>query len=223
MSPRTAPKPAPPPPNLSAILAGIERLLPDPRCELDFRTPFELLIATELSAQSTDVMVNQVTPELFRRWPDAPALAAADPAEVEAVLRPTGFFRQKTRNAIGTARLLVEPHGGEVPPRMEDVVRLPGGARKRADVVLGTAFGIQCGGTVDTHVLRVTRRWGWHVDDPPEKLELRLMAWVPQSGWSAFGHRVVLFGRHHCKARAPRCASCALAGVCPVARGELPP
>lgn len=212
----------PPPPNLHAVLAGLEQVLPEPRCELDYRTPFELLIATELSAQSTDVMVNKVTPELFRRWPDARALADADPGEVEAVIRSTGFFRQKARNAIGTARLLVERHGGEVPPRMEDLIELPGVARKTANVVLGTAFAIQSGVTVDTHVLRVTRRWGWHVDEPPEKLERRLMAWVPQAGWSAFGHRVVLFGRYHCPARAPRCGGCVLANVCPVGRGEAP-
>ncbi len=149
-----------PPKNLADILAALVIAVPDPTCELVYHTPFELLIATQLSAQSTDAMVNKVTPELFRRWPDAPALAAADPAEVEAVLRPTGFFRQKTKHAIRTAEVLVERFGGQVPDRLEDLVTLPGVARKTANVVLGTAFGIQSGVTVDTHVLRVTARWG---------------------------------------------------------------
>jgi endonuclease-3 len=194
--------------------------VPDPRCELDHRDAFELLIATQLSAQSTDAMVNKVTPELFRRWPDARALAAADPAEVEVVLRPTGFFRQKTKNAIRTAQILVERFGGEVPRTMDELVLLPGVARKTANVVLGTVFGIQSGITVDTHMFRVTRRWGWHTEKTPEKVEPILMALVPQSGWADFGHRGVLFGRYRCTARAPRCAGCALAALCPVGRGE---
>jgi endonuclease-3 len=197
-------------------------MVPDPRCELDFRNPFELLIATQLSAQSTDAMVNRVTPRLFERWPDASSLAVADPAEVEAVIRPTGFFRQKTRNAIRTAQLLVERFAGQVPPRMEDLVTLPGVARKTANVVLGTAFGVQSGITVDTHAFRVTRRWGWHDEKQAEKVEPILMAVIPQAGWSDFGHRLVLFGRHHCTARAPACATCKLASLCPVGRGDAP-
>jgi endonuclease-3 len=195
-------------------------MVPEPRCELDYRSPFELLIATQLSAQSTDAMVNKVTPILFGRWPDARSLATADPDEVEHVLRPTGFFRQKTRNAIESARILVERHGGEVPAKLEALVELPGTARKTANVVLGTAFGIQSGVTVDTHMFRVTRRWGWHAEKTPEKVEPILMALVPQSGWADFGHRGVLFGRYRCTARAPRCAGCALAALCPVGRGE---
>ena len=204
-----------PPKNLADILAALVIAVPDPTCELVFHTPFELLIATQLSAQSTDAMVNKVTPELFRRWPDAPALAAADPAEVEAVLRPTGFFRQKTKHAIRTAEVLVERFGGQVPDRLEDLVTLPGVARKTANVVLGTAFGIQSGVTVDTHVLRVTARWGWHTETAPEKVEALLMAWLPKAGWSDFGHRTVLFGRYHCVARKPRCSTCGLAAACP--------
>lgn len=190
-------------------------MVPDPKCELDFRNPFELLIATQLSAQSTDVMVNKVTPELFRRWPDAFALAAADPAEVEAVLRPTGFFRQKAKNAIATAGLLVAHHGGEVPPVLEEIVKFPGAARKTANVVLGTAFGISSGVTVDTHVFRVTTRWGWHAEKTPEKVEAVLMRALPREEWPAFGHRVVLFGRYHCTARAPKCGTCQLRALCP--------
>ncbi|GDX81098.1 endonuclease III [Deltaproteobacteria bacterium] len=196
-------------------LDALRRMVPDPKCELDFRNPFELLIATQLSAQSTDVMVNKVTPELFRRWPDAASLAAADPAEVEAVLRPTGFFRQKAKNAIATAKLLVAQHGGEVPPVLEEIVKFPGAARKTANVVLGTAFGISSGVTVDTHVFRVTTRWGWHREKTPEKVEAVLMRALPRDEWPAFGHRVVLFGRYHCTARAPKCGACQLRALCP--------
>ena len=197
------------------FLGPLAQMVPEPRCELDHRTPFELLIATQLSAQSTDSMVNKVTPELFRRWPDARALALADPIEVSEVIRSTGFFRQKARNAVDSARMLVDRHGGEVPARMEDLVTLPGVARKTANVVLGTAFGINSGVTVDTHVFRVTGRWGWHTEKTAEKVEPILMALLPTAGWADFGHRVVLFGRHHCTARSPKCGTCALTALCP--------
>lgn len=203
------------PKNLQAVLDGLVRAVPVPKCELDYRDPFELLIATQLSAQSTDAMVNKVTPALFARWPDADAMAGADTAEMEAVLRPTGFFRNKTKNAIRTSQILVERFGGVVPARLEDLIILPGVARKTANVVLGTAFGIQSGVTVDTHVFRVTRRWGWHTEKTAEKVEPLLMGWIPQAGWSAFGHRAVLFGRYHCVARSPKCEGCELAAVCP--------
>jgi len=199
---------------VQAVLAGLAEMVPEPRCELDFRTPFELLIATQLSAQSTDAMVNRVTPELFRRWPDARALAEADPIEVAGVIRSTGFFNQKARNAVETARLLVERHGGEVPADMAALVALPGVARKTANVVLGTAFGVQSGVTVDTHVFRVTTRWGWHTEKAPAKVEPILMKLLPREGWSDFGHRAVLFGRYHCTARKPRCGECRLAAGC---------
>ncbi len=206
---------ASPPRDVRPWLDALARMVPDPKCELDFRSPFELLIATQLSAQSTDVMVNKVTPELFRRWPDAAALAGADAAEVEAVLRPTGFFRQKAKNAIATAKLIVAHHGGEVPAVMEEIIKFPGAARKTANVVLGTAFGISSGVTVDTHVFRVTARWGWHGERTPEKVEAVLMRALPREEWPAFGHRVVLFGRYHCTARAPKCGSCQLRALCP--------
>ena len=207
----------------ATFLAPLAAMVPDPRCELDHRNPFELLIATQLSAQSTDVGVNKVTPTLFARWPDAAALADADPGEVEAVIRSTGFFRQKARNAIETARRLREHFGGEVPPRMADLITLPGVARKTANVVLGTAFGVQEGVTVDTHVFRVTRRWGWQREKTPEKVEPILMRLVPRADWSLFGHRVVLFGRYHCTARAPKCETCQLREHCEVGRGEAAP
>ena len=204
-----------PPRDVGPWLAALVEMVPHPKCELDFRNPFELLIATQLSAQSTDVMVNRVTPELFRRWPDPAALAAADPTEVEAVLRPTGFFRQKAKNAIATSSMLVERHGGQVPAVMEEIIKFPGAARKTANVVLGTAFGISSGVTVDTHAFRVTGRWGWHKEKTAEKVEPILMGCLPREGWPAFGHRVVLFGRYHCTARAPKCGSCALRALCP--------
>jgi endonuclease-3 len=202
-------------PRAASFLPGLAEAVPDPRCELDWKTPFELLIATQLSAQSTDAMVNRVTPALFARWPDAFALAQADPAEVEAVIHRTGFFRQKTRNAVRTAQLLVEHHGGEVPPSMEALVALPGTARKTASVVLGTAFGKAEGIPVDTHVFRVTTRWGWHRLKTPEKVEALLMKVIPRESWPDFGHRAVLFGRYHCTARAPACGTCSLASLCP--------
>lgn len=211
------------PHHVPGFLAGLAEMVPEPRCELNHRNPFELLIATQLSAQSTDAIVNQVTPALFARWPDARALARADLAEVEAVIRPTGFFRQKARHAVETARLLVERHQGEVPRSVEALTALPGVARKTANVVLGTAFGIASGITVDTHAFRVTRRWGWHAERTPEKVEAKLMAAVPREQWVDFGHRLVLFGRYHCTARAPRCGSCALARLCPVGKGEAAP
>ncbi len=201
------------------VLTALIATIPVPKCELDFRNPFELVIATQLSAQSTDVMVNKVTPTLFARWPNAASLAMADPAEVEAILRPTGFFRNKTKNAVASSRILVDRFGGEVPGRMEDLLLLPGVARKTANVVLGTAFGVQSGVTVDTHMFRVTRRWGWHDEKTAEKVEPILMERIPQAGWSAFGHRGVLFGRYHCTARAPKCTDCRLVNTCPSAGG----
>jgi endonuclease-3 len=212
----TAPSPRTPA-NLDAHLARLRALYPEPHCELAHRSAWELLVATQLSAQCTDRQVNLVTPELFRRWPDAAALAQADPSELEAIIRSTGFYRNKARNLLGAARILVERHGGEVPASMEALVALPGTARKTANVVLGTAFGIEEGVVVDTHVLRVTRRWGWHEEKDPVKVERVLMALLPRGEWDAFGHRCVLFGRYHCGARAPDCAGCGLAESCPSA------
>lgn len=207
----------------ATFLGPLAAMVPEPRCELHYRSPFELLIATQLSAQSTDVMVNRVTPTLFERWPDAGALALADPSEVEVVLRPTGFFRQKTKNAIASSKILTERFDGQVPTRMEDLLTLPGVARKTANVVLGTAFGVQSGVTVDTHVFRVTRRWGWHREKTPEKVEAHLMKLLPRAGWSDFGHRAVLFGRYRCIARKPACEGCGLRPLCPVGLGTAGP
>lgn len=213
-------------PDRDHVQTVLERLavwLPAPRCELDHRNPFELLIATELSAQCTDARVNSVTPALFARYPDAAALAEADPAAVEDILHPLGFFRVKARNAIGTAKLLVRDHGGEVPQRLEALIKLPGVARKTANVVMGTAFGVATGLTIDTHAFRLSLRLGWHRQHDPVKVERVLMAVMPQAGWIDDSHRLVLFGRHRCTARSPECAGCPLRELCPVGRGGIDP
>jgi endonuclease-3 len=199
------------------ILRALARIYPDATCELDHRGPFELLVATILSAQCTDKKVNEVTPDLFLRWPDAASLAAADPAELQASIRPTGFFRVKARNLQATARALVEHHGGRIPRAMDELVRLPGVARKTANVVLGTAFGVADGVVVDTHVARLSRRLGLTRHDEPARIERDLMDAIPQREWIAFGHRVIRHGRRVCFARNPQCASCALSPDCPSA------
>ncbi len=187
---------------------------PDAGCELDFTTPFELLVATVLSAQTTDVRVNQVTPALFARYPDAAALAGADRAELEELVRPTGFFRAKTQSLLGLAQALVERHGGDVPPRMEELVRLPGVGRKTANVVLGNAFGVP-GLPVDTHVGRVARRLGLTAEDDPVAVEHELGALLPRSAWVMASHRLIVHGRRTCHARRPACGACPLAALCP--------
>jgi len=193
---------------------------PVPVCELDHRSPFELLIATILSAQSTDRMVNIVTQALFVHWPSPAALAGASQEEVEEVVHPTGFFRQKARNIRETARLLVELHGGEVPRSVEALVALPGVARKTANVVLGTAFRIASGITVDTHAGRVARRLGLTRQEDPAKVEAALCALFPVEAWIDTGHRLVLHGRYVCLARKPDCAHCPLHELCPSAEGS---
>lgn len=196
----------------------VDRLLaeryPDAGCELDFRDPFELLVATVLSAQTTDVRVNQVTPALFVRFPDAAALAGADRTELEELIRPTGFFRAKAQSLLGLAQALVEQHGGEVPARMEDLVRLPGVGRKTANVVLGNAFGVP-GLPVDTHVGRVARRLGLTTEEDPVAVEHALGALLPRSAWVMASHRLIIHGRRTCHARRPACGACPLASLCP--------
>lgn len=187
---------------------------PDAGCELDFRTPLELLVATILSAQSTDVRVNQVTPELFGRFPDAAAYAAADHADLEDVIRPTGFFRAKARVLIELGRELLERYDGQVPVRMRDLVTLPGVGRKTANVVLGNAFDVP-GLPVDTHVLRVARRLGLTESEDPVVVEQDLCAMIEKSEWTMFSHRVIIHGRRTCHARRPACGACPLTGICP--------
>jgi endonuclease-3 len=199
------------------ILRALARLYPDATCELDHRGPFELLVATILSAQCTDKKVNEVTPRVFARWPDPASLAAADPADLEALIRPTGFYRVKSRNLQATARALVEHHAGRVPRAMDELVRLPGVARKTANVVLGTAFGIADGVVVDTHVARLSARLGLTRHDEPPKIERDLMDAIPRQQWIALGHRLIWHGRRVCFARNPQCGSCALSPDCPSA------
>ena len=202
---------------IDAILAGLAALYPDATCELDHRNPFELLCATILSAQCTDVRVNQVTPKLFARWPNARALAAADQGELEEGIRSTGFFRNKAKNLLGMARALVINHGGKVPRTMEEMIELPGVARKTANVVLGTAYGLPTGIVVDTHVIRLSGRLDLSRATDPKKIETDLMTKVPREQWIAFAHRLIWHGRRVCGARRPRCAECALAPLCPSA------
>jgi endonuclease-3 len=187
---------------------------PDARCELDFTTPLELAVATILSAQSTDVGVNRVTPELFARYPTAAAYAAADRAAVEELIKPTGFFRNKTTSLIGLGQAIVERHEGEVPKTLTELVALPGFGRKTANVVLGHAFGIP-GITVDTHVGRLVRRWGLTEATDPMVVERELNAMLPKKEWTAFSDRTIYHGRRVCHAKRPACGACFLAEMCP--------
>jgi endonuclease-3 len=197
-----------------------ERLVaeyPDAHCELDHRNAFELLCATILSAQCTDARVNQVTPALFARYPDAAALAVAEPADVEALVRSTGFFRAKARALVGMAQALVAEHGGEVPASLEALVPLPGVGRKTANVILGNAFGINAGIVVDTHVQRLARRLGLTREPDPVRIERALLPLFPQAGWALLSHLLIWHGRRVCLARTPACDRCLLADVCPSA------
>ncbi|MEV7973980.1 endonuclease III [Cellulomonas sp. NPDC089187] len=187
---------------------------PDARCELDFRTPLELLVATVLSAQTTDVRVNSVTPTLFARYPDAAAYAGADREELEEILRPLGFYRAKARSVQGLGQALVERYAGEVPARLDDLVTLPGVGRKTANVVLGDAFGIP-GITVDTHVGRLARRLGWTVQEDPVRVEQDIAALIPRAEWTLVSHRLIFHGRRCCLARRPDCANCPITRDCP--------
>jgi len=187
---------------------------PDAHCELDFGTPLELAVATVLSAQCTDRRVNEVTPALFRRYPSAAAYAGADRAELEELIRPTGFFRNKTTSLIGLGAALVERFDGQVPGRLEDLVTLPGIGRKTANVVLGNAFGVP-GLTVDTHFGRLVRRFGWTGEQDPVKVETAVAGLLPRADWTMFSHRVIFHGRRVCHARTPACGACAVARLCP--------
>jgi len=192
-------------------------MYPGAECSLDYTTPFELLVATILSAQSTDALVNQVTPGLFARWPDAGALADAAPSDLEEVIHSTGFFRSKAKSLLGAATALVENHGGEVPDTLEELVKLPGVGRKTANVVLGNAFGKNEGIVVDTHVGRVSQRLGLTRATDAVKIEQDLMRLTPRTSWTKLSHMLILHGRQVCAARKPRCGDCRLADLCPSA------
>ncbi|WP_407703198.1 endonuclease III [Streptomyces solincola] len=191
--------------------------------ELDFRNPFELLVATVLSAQTTDLRVNQTTPRVFAAYPTPEDLAAAVPEELEELIRPTGFFRAKARSLLGLSAALRDRFDGEVPGRLEDLVTLPGVGRKTANVVLGNAYGVP-GITVDTHFGRLVRRWRWTEKDDPEKVEADVAAIFPASDWTELSHRVIFHGRRICHARRPACGACPIAPLCPsYGEGETDP
>lgn len=199
----------------AAIEAALAAAYPDATCELLFRNPYELLVATILSAQCTDARVNTVTPALFDRYPDAASLANAEQGELEGMIRSTGFFRNKAKSLLGMARAVVENHVGEIPGSMEAMTRLPGVGRKTANVVLGTAFGYATGVVVDTHVARLAARLGLSSQSDPEKIEQDLMELFPPASWVALGHRLILHGRRVCTARKAACAGCPLEALCP--------
>jgi endonuclease-3 len=199
------------------ILGRLKREYPDARCALHHRDAYQLLVATILSAQCTDARVNQVTPLFFARYPSPEALGRADRGEVEEIIRPTGFFRNKTRSLIGMARALVAEHGGRVPRTMEELRGLPGVGRKTANVVLGNAYGINEGVTVDTHVIRLSRLLGLTRHADPVKIEQDLMPLFPREEWALLSHLLIFHGRQVCIARRPRCPACALADLCPSA------
>ncbi|MGB8860696.1 MAG: endonuclease III [Ilumatobacteraceae bacterium] len=202
---------------IKAIAARLEEAYPDAVCELHHRTPFELLVATVLSAQTTDARVNMVTPRLFQRYPDAAALAGADPAELEEIIRSTGFYQSKARNLVALATGLLDRFGGEVPTALEDLVTLAGVGRKTGNVVRSVAFGLP-GLPVDTHVGRLTRKWALTTDDDPVKVEAALCALLPAAQWGDFSLRTILHGRRVCDAKRPRCAECSLEDLCPASQ-----
>ena len=191
---------------------------PEAHCELDFVEAFQLGVATILSAQTTDVRVNMVTPELFRRYPDAKALANAAQDDVEQVVKSTGFFRNKSKNIIGFARGLMADHDGAVPRTMAELSALPGVGRKTANVILGNAFGLDEGVVVDTHVKRITTLLGFTKEKTPEKVEQDLMALFPRERWTLLAHLLIWHGRRVCDAKKPRCEACTLSGLCPSSR-----
>jgi len=197
------------------ILVRLRTVFPDPRPALAFASAYELLVATVLAAQCTDARVNKVTPEFFRRWPDPAALSRATAAAVEEVIHSTGFFRQKAKNLVAAAKLLVERHDGAVPASMEALTALPGVARKTANIVLSNALGVNEGIAVDTHVRRLSFRLGLTASDVPTVIERDLMPLFPRQAWGEINHLLVMHGRETCPARKPRCERCVLGDICP--------
>lgn len=206
-------RPGPSKAYVKKILDFFDEYYPEAGCALEFANAFQLLAATILSAQCTDERVNRTTPELFARYPDPSALAAADLGQVEAIVKPCGFYHNKAKNLIAASRAIVELHGGQAPQTLEDLVRLPGVGRKTANVVLGNAFGLP-GLTVDTHLGRLSRRLGLSAAQDPEKVEADLAAIIPQAKWTLFSHQAIAHGRALCRSRRPMCSQCALK-ICP--------
>ncbi len=202
------------PERVEKIFAALDQLFPRAECALRHENPFQLLIATILSAQCTDERVNKVTPELFQKYPTPQDFAALRQPVLEREIRSTGFFRNKSKNIIGAAKKILADFAGQVPRTMDEMLTLPGVARKTANVVLGTAYGIASGVVVDTHVFRIARRLKLSKQKTPEKVEGDLMKLVPQERWIAFGHQVIWFGRKLCQARKPLCASCPIESIC---------
>jgi endonuclease III len=202
------------PARVRAILKGLDQAYPQASCELKHENPFQLLISTILSAQCTDAVVNQVTKTLFKKYPTPEALAYANPTEVEQDIRPTGFFRNKTKSIMGASKKIVEDFHGKVPQTMEELLTIPGAARKTSNVVLGTAFGIAVGVVVDTHVMRLSRRLDLTKHEEPKKIEQDLMAVIPSDRWILFSHQLIWHGRRMCYARRPNCIECNLKNIC---------
>lgn len=199
---------------LKQILELLDELHPNPQCALHHRNPFELLVATILSAQCTDERVNMVTPELFRTYPTVKAMAAANVEDVARLVRSTGFFNNKAKNIVAAAQVILERFGGEVPRTMEELLTIPGAARKTANVVAGSGYGIPTGVVVDTHVQRIARRLGLTRETDPVKIERDLMRMIPQGRWIDFSHQLILHGRARCTARKPNCSACPVDPLC---------
>lgn len=197
------------------VRRALRKTFPQATCELNFKTPLELLAATVLSAQCTDKRVNLVTEKLFKKYRKAGDYARANPSTLESEIRSTGFFRMKAKSLLGAGKMLIERFGGKVPKTMEELIQLPGVARKTANVVLGTAFGVAAGIVVDTHVKRLAYRMGLSDERDPEKIERNLMKLIPEKDWIWFGHAMTWHGRRVCSARAPNCPGCVLNTVCP--------
>jgi endonuclease-3 len=202
------------PKRVTAILAKLDQAYGNATCELKHENAFQLLISTILSAQCTDVRVNQVAETLYKKYPDAQAFAYATPSELEQEIRPTGFFRNKTKSVMGASKAIIEKFGGQVPRTMEEILTLPGVARKTGNVVLGTAYGIASGVVVDTHVLRLSNRLDLSRNEDPKKVEQDLMAIIPKEKWIKFSHQLIWHGRRVCQARKPRCVECNLESLC---------
>ncbi len=202
------------PKRVAAILRGLDEAYPNAVCELSHENAFQLLIATILSAQCTDVRVNQVTATLFKKYPTPEAFAHANPSELEQDIRPTGFFRNKTKSVMGASKAVLERFGGEVPRTMEEMLTIPGAARKTSNVVLGTAYGIASGVVVDTHVMRLSNRLDLSHNEDPKKIEQDLMKILPQDRWISFSHQLIWHGRRVCYARNPKCVDCNLESLC---------
>jgi endonuclease III len=204
----------PNPKRVRIILEKLQEAYPDAVCELKHKDAFQLLISTILSAQCTDVRVNQVTETLYKKYPEPAAFAYANPAELEQDVRPTGFFRNKTKSIMGASKKIVEEFGGQVPKTMDEILTLPGVARKTGNVVLGSAFGIPSGVVVDTHVIRISNRLDLTKNEDPKKIEQDLMKIIPQQDWIRFSHQIIWHGRRVCISRKPRCVECNLERVC---------